>query len=128
MITWRWLTKRGVLHIHLEQMLRFGGPVGLRDEGLLESALDRARNRAGYAEATVYELAAAYAFGLARNHPFLDGNKRVALIAAATFLRLNGYRLIAAQEDTVRIFQALAAGQLSEAELALWLRQASQPE
>jgi len=120
-MTWRWLSKAGVVAMHEEQLAEHGGSSGLRDEGLLESALARPQNLAAYGEPTVFEVAAAYAFGIARDHPFVDGNKRTCLVAAYAFLRLNGKRLRAPEPDAVATILRLAAGELSEVELADWL-------
>ena len=99
-----------------------GGPEGVRDLGLLESALARPKNLLAYANQapTLAQLAATYAKGIVANHPFVDGNKRTAFIVSVTFLRLNGLRLTAAKEDRVRTFWKLAAGEINEAELAAW--------
>lgn len=100
----------------------FGGPAGLRDAGLLEAAIDRPRNKWAYADViTPADLAAAYGFGLARNHPFVDGNKRTAFAAIVVFLRKNGLKAAFPQPGAVQIIFDLAAGQLSEADLALWI-------
>jgi death on curing protein len=110
--------------IHTSQVQEHGGSLGLRDQGLLGSALDRPRNRFHYeSEADLFDLAAAYGFGLARNHPFVDGNKRVAFQAMYVFLGLNGLRIEAEETEVVRLILALASGELSEPELADWLRQ-----
>ncbi len=93
----------------------------MRDRGLVESAAARPKHLASYGEPTVFELAAAYAFGLARNHPFVDGNKRIALVAAFTFLELNGWEVSAEEPAAVLVFLDLAAGEINEQELALWL-------
>lgn len=120
----RWLTRAMVIALHDESIAMFGGAPGLRDEGLLDSALARARNRHLYEpETPLTELAAAYAYGLARNHPFADGNKRIAVIAAATFLALNGRRFDPDEVDEVRLVLALADGSLSEADLSAWIAQ-----
>jgi death-on-curing protein len=118
----RWLDTELILAIHDIQIAEHGGAAGVRDLGLLESALARARNLAAYETPTVVEMAAAYAFGIARNHPFTDGNKRTSLVAAELFLDLNGYELIADDLSCVMTWLALAAGDLSEGELAVWLR------
>lgn len=121
-MTWRWVDKRALVLLHDESLADHGGSSGLRDEGLLESALSRAQNLAAYGSPDVAELAAAYAFGIARNHPFVDGNKRAAFLAAGVFLRLNGWRINASQaEATVAMF-TLAAGDLDEAAFVEWLR------
>ena len=120
--TWRWLPAQVLVSIHDEQLSEHGGAAGLRDEGLFESALARPRQLATYGEPDVVELAAAYAFGLVRNHPFVDGNKRTAFIAAQLFLRLNGHRINAPHVDCVLTTLALAAGDIDEAAFAAWLR------
>lgn len=117
-----WLDANVALAIHERQLAEHGGGVGVRDEGLLESALGRPVNRWAYGEDDLCALAAAYAFGVARNHPFIDGNKRTAWVLARLFLRLNGSVLIFAPEDAIRTVLTLAAGELSEAELADWFR------
>jgi death on curing protein len=120
----RWLNPTMIRAIHTSQVQEHGGSLGLRDQGLLDSALDRPRNRFHYeSEADLFDLAAAYGFGLARNHPFVDGNKRVAFQAMYVFLGLNGLRIEAEEPDVVRLILALAAGDLPEPELADWLRQ-----
>ncbi|BCW87047.1 hypothetical protein sos41_01730 [Alphaproteobacteria bacterium SO-S41] len=125
-MTWTWLNKRALIAAHDEQIAEHGGASGLRDDGLLDSALARPENLAAYGEPDVFELAAAYAFGLARNHPFVDGNKRIAGIAAETFLALHGFSLEADDADFVLTILSLAAGDLAEVELADWLRLKSQ--
>ncbi len=117
-----WLDANVALAIHERQLAEHGGGIGVRDEGLLESALGRPVNRWAYGEDDLCALAAAYAFGVARNHPFIDGNKRTAWVLARLFLRLNGAVLIFAPEDAIRTVLALAAGELSEDELADWFR------
>lgn len=100
-----------------------GGLPGIRDKGLLDSALARPRQQAAYGKKnSVFQLAAAYSYGLARNHPFVDGNKRVALTVAAVFLELNGYALDAPEAEAVIVYQQLADGTLTEEALAEWLR------
>lgn len=126
MKTIRWIAKEAILAMHTELIVEHGGSHGVRDEALLESALARAPNLAGYAEnATVHELAAAYAFGVAKNHPFIDGNKRTALMAAYVFLHMNGRRLAAAEIDAVVALTEFAAGHVTEAQLAAWLKKNS---
>ena len=117
-----WLDRSLIEAVHAEQIAEFGGQPGLRAPDMLEAALARPRNKAAYARASVFELAAAYAFGIARNHSFVDGNKRVALVAAFLFLELNGWTVEVAEEDTVTKLIALASGTLPEAELAGWLK------
>ena len=118
----KWLPKGAVLAMHLRQIAEHGGGEGVRDEGMLESALERPRNKYAYGEPDIFDLAAAYAYGIARNHPFVDGNKRTALVASRTFLLVNGYQINAGKEDRLRTFLALAAGELGEEELAVWFR------
>lgn len=114
-----------VLVIHSELVREFGGKPGLRDRGLLESALARPRNLKGYEGADLYRLAAAYAHGIIKNHPFIDGNKRVGLVTAYTFLRINGIELNASEEEAVIVIEGVAAGTLAEKELEEWLRENS---
>lgn len=122
-MSWRWFSKRTLLILHAESIAEHGGSDGLRDEGLLESALARAQNLAAYGTPDVAQLAAAYGFGVARNHPFIDGNKRAALLATGLFLTLNGWRLTASQAEATLTILALAAGDLTEDAYADWLRQ-----
>ncbi len=118
----RWLTRGMVLALHDEQLERFGGGRGLRDEGLLDSALARAKNRHAYEpNATLFQLAADYGYGIVRNHPFVDGNKRTGVISVAVFLSLNGYAFDPDQMDEVRTILALAAGEVDEEDLARWI-------
>ena len=118
-----WINKAVILAVHDEQLAEHGGGTGLRDEGLLDSALARPQNRHGYDRNTdACTLAAAYAFGIARNHPFVDGNKRTAFVAAELFLELNGVTLEAGDGDCVIIMLRLAAGEIDEGEFAAWLR------
>jgi death-on-curing protein len=119
-----WLLEETLTAIHHRQIAEHGGSEGLRDEGLLLSALARPQNLLAYAEpgSDLASLAAAYAYGIARNHPFVDGNKRTALVAARTFLILNGVDLEATQDDKVLTFLNLAEGAISEEELADWIR------
>ena len=120
---WRWVEKDVVLAIHDEQLAEHGGMKGLRDESLLLSALARPQNLAAYGTPDVADLAASYAVGIARNHAFIDGNKRTALVVAAgVFLPLNGYKLTASDGETVRMMLAVADGTMSEPELAVWFR------
>ena len=126
-MTWRWLNRQALLAAHDEQLAEHGGLSGLRDEGLFDSALARPENLAAYGEPDVFALAAAYGFGLARNHPFVDGNKRVAAIATETFLALNGHALDVDDAAFVMTFLLLAAGELEEDAFADWLRAHSAP-
>lgn len=117
-----WLTEGQVRMLHAESLRLFGGAPGVRDEGLLQSALGRPRNLWAYGEsATLFDLAAAYAFGLAKNHAFVDGNKRVALLAIRAFLFRNGYRFIPGEVETVTTMEGVAGGTVSESELAAWV-------
>jgi death-on-curing protein len=118
----RWVGETIVLAVHDRQLAEHGGPSGVRDAGALASALARPINRWGYGEDDPCSLAAAYAFGIARNHAFADGNKRTAWIAARLFLRLNGVELAFTDHDAIATVLALAAGELSEDELADWFR------
>ncbi|WP_038218047.1 type II toxin-antitoxin system death-on-curing family toxin [Xenophilus azovorans] len=120
--SWVWLGTRLILAAHEEQLAEHGGPGGVRDPGMLESALARPQHRALYGTPDVADLAASYAFGLARNHPFVDGNKRAAFVAMEVFLELNGWSLTAGDEDCVTTILQLAAGQLEEDALAAWIR------
>ena len=117
----RWLTLKNVLVIHERQLERFGGAAGIRDQGMLESALSRPVNKWEYERADLVDLGAAYAFGIARNHPFVDGNKRVAFLTMAAFLRLNGARFKPSQEAATAAMLALASGEIDEAGLARWI-------
>ncbi len=117
-----WVMKAAVLAFHLRQLTEHGGGEGVRDEGLLDFALDRPQNKFAYEEPDLFTLAAAYAYGIATNHPFVDGNKRTAYVTALTFLRLNGYRVEASQTEKYDTFIKLAAGELIEGELSEWFR------
>jgi death-on-curing protein len=121
-VTWVWIDPAVVELIHEEQLAEHGGAGGLRDAGLLASALARAQNLAAYGEPDAADLAAAYGFGLAKNHPFIDGNKRTAAVLTRLFLLLNGQDLVVTEPDVVVTFLALASGELTEAELATWVR------
>ena len=122
---WVWIEASVVLAVHDEQLAEHGGASGVRDAGLLESALARPLHLATYGEPDVADLAAAYGFGLARNHPFIDGNKRTAFVAVELFLALNGWSLTADDANCVLTMLALAAGELSEAGFATWVRKHS---
>ncbi|MHC4442937.1 MAG: type II toxin-antitoxin system death-on-curing family toxin [Planctomycetota bacterium] len=119
-----WIRDDVVRAIHSRQLSEHGGQEGIRDEGLLDSALTRPRSKLNYSssEPDLAELAASYAYGLSQNHPFIDGNKRTAYVACRTFLILNGRDIVAPQEEKVLIFLQLAAGTLSEQQLAEWIR------
>ncbi len=123
MTDWVWISSVAAHLIHEEQLAEHGGLQGVRDEGMLESALSRPQNIAAYGESTVSKLAAGYAFGIARNHPFADGNKRTALVVAELFLDLNGYELLASDPECVVTILRLAAGELSEDDLADWIQE-----
>ena len=122
MIEPRWLTYAQVVRIHAEQLALFGGPPGILDEGLLASAIDRPRNKRAYGERDLSGLAAAYAFGIARNHAFVDGNKRTAFAAMMIFLAKNGVAFAPSPGEAVRMILELAAGTRGEAALADWIR------
>ena len=117
-----WLWTDLVLSIHDEQLRQFGGPPGLRDQGLLESALGRPLNKYAYGSQDLAQLAAAYGFGLARNHAFVDGNKRIAFLAMVTFLGLNDIEFMVSEADAVAIMLAVAAGEIDEDGLTRWIR------
>lgn len=120
----KWILKQVVLAIHDEQLAEHGGSPGIRDDGALESVLGRPRQLEAYGEPPpdLADLAAAYAFGLARNHPFVDGNKRTSLVVAEGFLAINGRSLDASDAECVRTWLSLAAGDLTQDDLAAWLR------
>jgi death-on-curing protein len=111
-----------VVAVHERLLAVYGGAAGLRDEGLLEAALAAPKNRLAYEGADIARLAAAYAHAITRNHPFMDGNKRVALTVAGVFLELNGFRLEASEQDAAQATRALAAGEIGESRFAGWLR------
>ena len=118
-----WVGEAVVLAAHDSQIAEHGGAPGIRDHGALQSELARPRNLQSYSEPDIAELAAAYAFGLARNHPFVDGNKRVSLVTTLTFLALNGYKIVADEGARVEAWMKLAEGGTTEAEFAAWLRE-----
>ena len=118
----RWLTYEQVIAIHSRELRRFGGAPGLRDEGMLRSALERPINKWRYEQAELPALAAAYAFGLAKNHAFVDGNKRIAFMAMITFLRKNTVQFAPFQPHATKIILALAAGEVSEESLTRWIK------
>jgi death on curing protein len=117
-----WITYAQAVAIHSRQLRRFGGAPGLRDEGMLRSPLDRPINKWTYEQAPLAELAAAYAFGLAKNHAFVDGNKRIAFMAMMIFLRKNGVPFTPDPAQATTIILALAAGEVSEESLTRWIR------
>ncbi len=124
----RWLTVVAIHTMHEELIAEHGGSSGVRDQGLLESALARPQNLLAYGKPTLAEMAASYAFGIARNHPFVDGNKRTALMAAFVFLGLNGQRLVAPEAEAVVMTLELASGACGEAEYAAWLAANLEPQ
>jgi death-on-curing protein len=117
-----WITCEQAIAIHSRQLRRFGGAPGLRDEGMLRSVLERPINKWTYEQAPLAELAAAYAFGLAKNHAFVDGNKRIAFMAMMVFLRRNGVEFAPGPAQATTIILALAAGEVSEESLTRWIR------
>jgi death on curing protein len=122
MTKFKWLLKGAVLAMHARQLAEHGGGAGVRDDGLLETTLQSPENKVLYGDPDVADIAAAYAYGIARSHPFIDGNKRTALVASRTFLLYNGYQITASKEDRLKTFLSLAAGPLSEDDLAAWFR------
>lgn len=121
-----WVLRELVQAVQQMLIAEHGGLPGIRDQMLLDSALARPRQKAAYqTETSIFELAASYSFGLANNHPFVDGNKRIALTVAAIFLELNGYSLDAPEAEAAMMYQQLAAGDISEAELAEWMQSSS---
>ena len=127
MTDWKWINRKALLLLHDESLAEHSGATGLRNEGLLDSALARPLNVALYSDPDVAGLAASYGVGLAKNHAFVDGNERAAFLAVGLFLALNGYRLNATQADATLTMLAVAAGQMDEAAMARGLRQHSQP-
>lgn len=124
----RWISKRAVLAMHNEQLAEHGGSDGIRDETLLDSALAKPLNVFAYAdEPDIFQLAASYAFGIARNHAFVDGNKRTALVVSLTFLDTNGWDIVASKEDVYFTYLHLAEGSLDEGQLAEWFRKHAIP-
>lgn len=117
-----WLTRQIIVAIHDEQLTIHGGASGLRDDGMLESVLDRPKNKWSNEQAELAELAAAYAFGIARNHPSIDGNKRTSLLALYTFLGVNGVDFVVPEAEAAAMILALAAGEVDEAGLTRWIR------
>ena len=123
MSTWRWLNRQVLLLLHDESLAEHGGATGLRDEGLLDSALARPLNLSLDEAPDAARLAAAYGVGLAKNHAFVDGNKRAAFLAVGLFLAINGYRLHATQVDATLTMRSVAAGEIEDAAFADWIRQ-----
>lgn len=121
-MSWSWVSNAVALAAHREQLAEHGGGDGVRDLGLFESAMARPQNLVAYGKPDMAALAAAYAFGLARNHAFIDGNKRTAAVVSLMFLRLNGWQGVVSQAEVVETFLALAAGALTEDALADWFR------
>ncbi len=118
----RWLTEDQVIRMHAEQLAMFGGPPGIRDAGMLGSALDRPRNKWAYGEQDLAKLAAAYAYGVARNHPFVDGNKRAAFSCMMVFLRKNGIDFAPSEAEATQAMISLAAGEVDEDGLTRWIK------
>ena len=118
----KWVSKQSVLAFHEKLLADHGGAPGLLDEGLLDAALASAKNRFAYEQDEIFRLAAAYAYAINQNHPFTDGNKRVALTVAGVFLELNGFRLDASEQDAAAATLALASGEMDERQFAEWLR------
>lgn len=127
MSDWVWIVRSVVIAAHNEQLAEHGGAAGIRDAGLLDSALARAENLAAYGDPDVAALAAAYGFGIVRNHPFIDGNKRAALITTELFLAMNGAELVVDDAECVLTVLALADGELEDAAFAAWLRRHVEP-
>lgn len=119
----KWLLQELVEAVHKMVLAEHGGPVGIRDLTMLESALARPRNLNGYEpESSAFDLAAAYSFGIAMDHPFVDGNKRTTLVTGLVFLEINGFNLTAPEAETASVFEALAAGKMTEKELSQWFQ------
>ena len=121
-MTWRWLREDVVIAMHGEQIAEHGGSPGIRDAGLLSSALARPQNQVAYGKPSVFNLAAAYAFGVIQNHPFVDGNKRAGFLAAYVFIDLNGLELVASEAEAVSAVMALATGEMDESGFSDWLK------
>ena len=117
-----WVLREVVFMLHEQSLAQFGGSAGIRDEGLLDSALGKPENLFAYGKPTIFELAASYAFGLVKNHPFIDGNKRTGFVTAVVFLELNGCRFQASEVDAAVRTLALAAGDMTEPAYAAWLK------
>ena len=117
-----WVLREVVFMLHEQSLAQFGGTAGIRDEGLMDSALGKPQNLFAYGKPDLFDLAASYAFGLVKNHPFIDGNKRTGFIVAVVFLELNGYKFSASEVDATVRTLALAAGEMSEGGFAQWLK------
>ena len=128
MSEWKWLSLQAIEIIHREQLLEHGGLPGLKDENALEAALARPKHKAAYGEPNLFELAAAYVFGIARNHPFADGNKRTSFLSAYVFLRIQGYQIEAEQGQIIAFMQEVAAGNVDETGIAAFLKDFSIPK
>ena len=122
---WRWVKDEVLLAVHDEQLAEHGGAGGVRDSGLLDSALARPKNLAAYEKPSVFDLAAAYAMGIIHNHPFVDGNKRTGFLAAYIFLALNGWELGAPEAAAAAVVLDLAAGKMDEGQCSIWLKENS---
>ena len=122
---WRWLKEEVIIAVHDEQLVEHGGAEGVRDSGLLSSALARPKNLDGYEMPSVFDLAAAYATGIVRDHPFVDVNKRTGFLAAYMFLALNGWELDAPEANAAAVILELAAGKVDEAQFSVWLKENS---
>jgi death on curing protein len=120
-----WLTREAVLAIHAQLLARFGGGAGLREDNILESALAKPRQLHAYGQPNVYQMSAAYAFGIVKNHPFVDGNKRAGFVAAYTFLGINGFDFTAPEAEAVLLTRGLAAGDITIEQYTLWLQKSS---
>ena len=128
MSEWKWLSRQAIEIIHREQLLEHGGLPGLKDENALEAALARPKHKAAYGEPNLFELAAAYVFGIARNHPFADGNRRTSFLSAYVFLRIHGYQIEAEQGQIIAFMQEVAAGNVDETGIAAFLKDFSIPK
>lgn len=128
MSQWKWLSRQAIEIIHREQLLEHGGLPGLKDENALEAALARPKHKAAYGEPQLFELAAAYVFGIARNHPFADGNKRTSFLSAYVLLRIHGRQIEAEQSQIIAFMQDVAAGNVDETGIAAFLKDFSKPK
>lgn len=122
-----WVLREVVLSLHDQLLAEFGGAAGIRDAAMFDSALARPENRFAYEVADLFEIAASYAFGIVKNHPFVDGNKRTGFAVAMTFLEINGHRFTATEADATVVTLALAAGEMSEGDYGAWIRENSAP-